>query len=150
MTRKKRADSTAEQVKAMQAPAVQPPATVPLDKKQLPFFLSVIDMRARSEWTTHDVEYAALLARDMASLETEAKLLADEGVVVAGAGGGPVQNPRATYMNSLRGSIAAARRSLALHARARANGDTRSVARRNEVLKEAQDGVGDDLLARPN
>ncbi len=150
MTRKKRADSIDEQVRAMQAGPIHPPSHVPLDDGDLPFFANVIEEFARSEWTAHQLELAAMLARSMADLNREQQALRTEGFIAVRENGTTVENPRARVVKSLTGDIYAGRRSLALHARARSGGDARNVAKRNEIAKGAQDGVGDDLIARPN
>lgn len=150
MTRRKRADSTGEQVRAMQAGQIHPPSHVPLDGDDLVFFANVIDEFARSEWTAHQLELAAGLARMMADLNREQQTLRSEGFIAVRENGTTVENPRARVVKSITGDILSMRRSLALHARARSGGDSRNVGTRNAKLKEAQDAVDDDLLARPN
>ena len=70
-TRRARIDSATEQVRVMSAAAqpIEPPSNVPLEPGDLPFFASVIAEFARSEWTAHQLELAAMLARTMADLE---------------------------------------------------------------------------------
>ena len=66
--RRPRNDSTSEAVRYMKAAArsIDPPSNVPLAPMDLPFFASVITEFARSEWTAHQLELAAMLARTMA------------------------------------------------------------------------------------
>lgn len=150
MARKKRADSTDELVRAMQAGPIHPPSHVPLTSEDLPFFANVIDEFARSEWTAHQLELAAMLSRIMCDLNEAQQTLRDEGPTTKSDRGTPVANPLVSIVKGFTGDILSMRRSLALHARARANGDNRNKAHTNKVAKGAQDAVGDDLLARPN
>ena len=81
--RKARIDSAAEAVRVMAKATtdIKPPANVPLDGEDLPFFKNVVAEFARSEWSDHQLELAAMLARTMADLVREQKLLRDEGGV---------------------------------------------------------------------
>lgn len=152
MTRKLRIDSTAEAVRVAQAAArpIEPPSNVPLDAGDLPFFASVLAEFARSEWTAHQLELAAMLARTMADLEREQRLLRDEGSIMASEKGTPVVNPRKSVVQMHAGTILSMRRSLSLHARAQA-GETRDIAKRRGGAKgiEADVDGADDLIARP-
>lgn len=139
-----------EAVKAAQAKAITPPSTVPLDAGDLPFFANVIDEFARSEWTAHQLELAAMLARTLADLNREQQTLRGEGFIAVRENGTTVENPRARVVKSLTGDILSLRRSLSLHARARNGGDNRNAATRRAIAKDAQvDDLDDDLLARP-
>ncbi|WP_376742194.1 terminase small subunit [Ensifer canadensis] len=150
--RKARIDSAAEAVRVMaKATAeIEPPANVPLDAEDLPFFRNVIAEYARSEWSSHQLELAAMLARTMADLTREQKLLRDEGGVAYSEKGTPVANPRKSIVQMHASSILSFRRSLSLHARAQA-GEARDVAKRREAAKdiESDNPLDDDLLARP-
>jgi hypothetical protein len=151
--RKPRIDSAAEAVRIMAAATqrVDPPSNVPLASGDLPFFASVIAEFARSEWTAHQLELAAMLARTMADLEREQRYLRDEGSVAKSDRGTPVVNPRKVLVQMHAGSILSFRRSLSLHVRAQ-SGEARDVAKRRLAAKSIEaDGVFDDeLLARPN
>ncbi len=150
--RKARIDSAAEAVRVMAKAAteIEPPANVPLDDEDLPFFRNVIAEYARSEWSSHQLELAAMLARTMADLTREQKLLRDEGGVAYSEKGTPVANPRKSIVQMHASSILSFRRSLSLHARAQA-GEARDVAKRREAAKdiEGDNPLEDDLLARP-
>lgn len=151
--RKARIDSTSEAVRVM-AKAVSeivPPSNVPLDAGDLPFFASVIAEFARSEWSAHQLELAAMLARTMADLNREQVALRIEGSVMSTEKGTPVVNPRKTVVQMHASSILSFRRSLSLHARAR-DGEGRDVAKRRATAKgiEADNPLDDELLARPN
>jgi phage terminase small subunit len=149
--RKQRIDSAAAAVQIMQGVTrqIQPPAHVPLDACDWPFFESVIEEFARSEWTEHQIELAAMLARTMANLEGEQRKLREEGFTAKSDRGTPVPNPRVTITKGLTGDILSMRRSLALHARAQ-RGETRDVAKRQSQAKAIEAELDDDLLARPS
>jgi hypothetical protein len=151
--RKARIDSAAEAVRVMaKATAeIQPPGNVPLDAEDLPFFRNVISEYARSDWSAHQLELAAMLARTMADLTREQKLLRDEGGVAYSEKGTPVANPRKSIVQMHASSILSFRRSLSLHARAQA-GEARDVAKRRGAAKEIEgdNPLEDDLLARPD
>ncbi len=150
--RKARIDSADEAVRIMAKATdeVLPPENVPLEDVDLPFFKNVISEYARSEWTQHQLEIAALLARTMADLTREQKLLRDEGGVARSEKGLPIANPRKSIVQMHAASILSFRRSLSLHARAQA-GESRDVAKRRAAAKglEADNPLEDDLLARP-
>ena len=153
MPKRNRIDSTAEAVRVasdMRRP-VEPPSNVPLDDADLPFFASVIAEFARSEWTAHQLELAAMLARTMADLEREQRELRSEGSVMATDRGTPVVNPRKTVVQMHASSILSFRRSLSLHARAQ-GGEARDIGKRRAGTKsiEADVNEADDLIARPN
>jgi hypothetical protein len=152
--RQSRIDSPVEAVRIMQAAQVElsPPAHVPLDDCDQPFWRNVIAEFARAEWTDHQLEIAAMLARTMADLAREQKTLRDEGFISVRENGTSVENPRARAVKSLTGDILSLRRSLALHARAR-SGDSSNDAKRREMGKEIEAGAygeEDDLIARPS
>ena len=130
---------------------IRPPSNVPLDDCDLPFFASVIGEFARSEWTAHQLELAAMLARTMADLEQDQRLMRSEGPIMATEKGTPVVNPRKTVIQMNASIILSYRRSLSLHARAQ-GGESRDVANRRGIAKgaEVDNPLDDDLLARPN
>lgn len=150
--RKARIDSAEEAVRVMAKAMkdVAPPANVPLDAEDAPFFRSVIAEYARSEWSAHQLELAAMLARTMADLTREQQLLRTEGGVAYSEKGTPVANPRKSIVQMHASSILSFRRSLSLHARAQA-GEARDVAKRRGAAKniESDNPLEDDLLARP-
>jgi phage terminase small subunit len=126
-----------------------PPAHITLDECDQPFWKNVVAEFARAEWTDHQLELAAMLARTMADLAREQVTLRTEGFISVRENGTSVENPRARAVKSLTGDILSLRRSLALHARAR-SGDTRNDVKRREVGKTIERDLGDDdLLARP-
>lgn len=151
--KRQRIDSATAAVQVMAAAAkdIFPPAHVPLDAADEPFWRSVIAEFARSEWTDHQLELAAMLARTMADLEREQRDLRTEGSVSVSERGTPVVNPRKAVVQMHAGTILALRRSLSLHARAQ-KGEARDAGKRREMAKAIEDDnayQGDDLLARP-
>jgi hypothetical protein len=151
--RKQRIDSTTAAVETVRAARQQisPPSNVPLTDRDLPFFASVIDEFARSEWTAHQLELAAMLARTMADLELDQRMMRDEGPILATERGTPVVNPRKTVIQMNAGIILSYRRSLQLHARAQTRDIGVKAARRGAMMEIEADGMADDdLLARPN
>ncbi len=148
--RKARIDSVEEIVRVMAKASseVSPPANVPLDAEDMPFFQSVIAEYARADWSAHQLELAAMLARTMADLTREQQLLRVEGGVAYSDKGTPVANPRKSIVQMHASSILSFRRSLSLHARAQA-GEARDVAKRREAAKgiEGDANQDDDLLA---
>ena len=153
MTKRERADAAAAQVRVMAAAAkpIEPPSNVPLTEQDMPFFASVLAEFARSEWTAHQLELAAMLARKMRLLRDELESLEAEGFVLRDEGRAAAQNPRLGGVRMLDTSIMATRRTLQLHARA-TQGEARDVAKRRDMAKglEADNPLDDDLLARPN
>lgn len=152
--RRQRVDSATGAVEVMRRASsvdVSPPSNVPLSEEDMPFFASVIDEFARSEWTAHQLELAALLARTMADLEREQRALREEGSVVKTDKGTPVVNPRKTIVQMHFSNIYSGRRSLSLHARAQ-GGDARDIGKRRAQAKQIENGnpLDDELLARPN
>ena len=151
MARKARIDSAGEAVRIMQGATreLQPPSHVSLDAMDWPYWHSVVSEFARAEWTEHQLELAAMLARTMANLEQEQRSLRTEGFIAVRENGTSVENPRARAVKSLTGDILSLRRSLALHARAR-SGDTRADAVRKSAAKDMEADSLNGLFATPD
>lgn len=152
--RKQRVDSATAAVKIMQGATreIAPPAHVPLDDCDWPFWHSVVAEFARSEWTEHQLELAAMLAKDMADAERNRRLVREEGeVLVTEGGGNPKANPRCNVLVAIGNRILATRRSLSLHARAQ-GGEARDVGKRRAAAKaiETHNPLDDALIARPS
>lgn len=150
MARKQRIDSIEGQsrIVAKSARPIVAPAHVPLEDCDRPFWNSVIAEFARSEWSDHQLEIAAMLAKTMADLAREQDELRKEGSIAYSEKGTPVANPRKTLIQMHAGTILSFRRSLCLHARAQ--GDSDVVAKRRAAAKDieqAADGE-DDLIPR--
>jgi hypothetical protein len=155
LARRQRIDSKTAAVETMgrALQPVEPPSNVPLDDCDLPFFASVIAEFARSEWTAHQLELAALLARTMSDMARNQMELREEGEVVVTERGTPVVNPRKSVVQMHAGTILSIRRSLSLHARAK-GGEQRDVGKRRLIVKEIEsdnplEEDDDGLLARP-
>lgn len=150
--RKRRIDSATAAVEVMKGAVreLAPPGHVRMGDEDWPFWHSVIAEFARSEWTDHQLELAAMLARAMADLEREQWELRAEGSVAFSEKGTPVVNPRKQVVQMLAGTILSMRRSLSLHARAQA-GEARDVGNRRGQTKaiEADNPLNDDLLGMP-
>lgn len=152
MSKRSPITSPSEAVRIVQAAGlpIMPPGHMILDECDWPFWKNVVAEFARAEWTDHQLELAAMLARTMADLDREQRALRVEGFIAVRENGTSVENPRARAVKSLTGDILGLRRSLALHARAR-SGDSRNDGKRKEVAKETERGLGEDeLLARPS
>lgn len=148
--KKSRVDSVAEAVRIASAATeeITFPENVPLEEGDVPFFKNVIAEYARAEWSAHQLEIAAMLARTMADLVREQDLLRSEGAVAYSEKGTPLANPRKSIVQMHASSILSFRRSLALHARA-IQGEARDSAKRRDTAKEIEAGAStdDDLLA---
>lgn len=149
--KKQRIDSVSAAIAAAKKvnQKIKPPKHVPLDKKDKPFFESVISEFAKSEWSDHQLELAANLARMMADLTREQIELRKEGTICYSEKGTPVINPRKTAVQMYASTILAMRRSLSLHARAQ--GEPRDTGKRRGVIKSLETDLNDesDLLAKP-
>ncbi|WP_219893427.1 hypothetical protein [Aquisediminimonas profunda] len=149
MTRHPRIDSASQAVEVMKAGMreIAVPGHVRMTDEDWPFWHSVVSEFARSQWTDHSLELAAMLARSMADLEREQHLVRLEGFIVKRRNGTKVENPRSRVVKRLTSEILSLRRSLALHARAR-GGDMRNIRRRSDIAKaiEASNPLNDRLL----
>ena len=121
MAKRQRVDTAAAAVEIMKGAQreIAPPGHVGMGDEDWPFWHSVIAEFARSEWTDHSLEIAAMLSRSMADLEREQRMLRAEGFIAVRENGTSVENPRSRVVKSLTGDILSLRRSLSLHARAR-------------------------------
>ena len=147
--RRQRIDSASAAVKVMRGALreLQPPSHVRMGDEDWPFWHSVIAEFARSEWTEHQLELAAMLARTMADMEREQFELRQEGSVMVTEKGTPVVNPRKSVVQMFAGTILSMRRSLSLHARAQ-GGEARDVGKRRGQSKDIEAGnpLEDDML----
>lgn len=148
MARRQRIDSNAGIEAAVVASFRQivPPEHVALDACDMPFWQSVVDEFPKSEWTVHQLEVAAQLAKTMSDLESERAALRIEGYVIDGKA-----NPRHGVARDLTNSIMSLRRNLSLHARVK-QGEAVVVAERRNSTKEIEAGASttDDLIPRPS
>lgn len=149
MAKRQPVTSATSAVRIMQGAVreINPPSHVPLDDCDWPFWHSVVAEFARSEWTEHQLELAAMLAKDMADAERNRRLVRLEGEVLETG----KANPRCNVLVAIGNRVLATRRSLSLHARAR-GGEAEKIGPRRAMAKaiEANNPLHDDLLARPS
>lgn len=153
MPRRQRVDSIKAQqvIVAKVSRIIDPPAHLPLQAGDVPFWESVLGEFARTEWTAHQLELAAMLARTMADVERNQMLIRSEGEVVMTERGQPVPNPRLAALRMQMTNVLAYRRSLGVHARGK-DGEARDVAKRRAQTKAIEAEVTaavDDFIARP-
>ena len=148
--RKQRIDSATAAVEVMRMAAAElfPPKHVPIGERDLPFWHNIVAEKAKAEWTAHDLEIAALLARAMSRLEREEAVLDGEDTVMANAGGTPMQNPRLRVIADLHARAIKYRQTLGIHNRGK-NGEKRDTDKRSAQARELEADLGDELLARP-
>jgi hypothetical protein len=130
--------------------SINPPAHAPLDDDAGPFWQEIIDSRAVSEWSPHDLTCASDLANAMAQLVANRQKLRAEGEVLFTEKGSVYANPRVSVVHGLHAQIKSARQSLYIHGRA--SGEARDVAKRRAAAKDIEANnplADDDLLARP-
>lgn len=156
-TRKARIDSAEEQVRVMTGAATQinPPENVPLDEGDLVFFHNIIDEFARVEWTPHQIELAAMLARTMADMVDAQQQLREQGWVVYSEKGTPVPNPLKSIVQMHAGTIFSMRRSLSLHATGKTGVQNKDLGNQRRKMKDVEgqsplNDDDDDLIATPN
>jgi hypothetical protein len=152
MARRQRVDSiaAAKVIAASAGREIAPPAHVPLQAGDLPFWASVIAEFPKADWTSHQLEVAAQLSKAMADLEQERGKLRTEGYVLV-VGDKSMANPRHGIARDLTNSIMSLRRNLQLHARA-VQGEARDAGKRKTQAKAIEQGVtaaDDDFIARP-
>jgi len=152
--RRRRADSKEAAVEDMLngERVILPPADYTLSPAERVIFDEIIAELPRGEWTQHMLRIAADLTRMITDARAEADAIRREGSVVTGAAGGPIRNPRCAQLAALRQNIAATRRSLSLHSRAKAGMDNQTLANRRAIQKANEAATLDDdegLIARP-
>ena len=96
---------------------MSPPAHVPLSAKDRPHWSNIVAERPSEQWTEHQLDMAAILARTMADLEQQQRLCSAEGTIIVGARGGKRANPRNRCVNHLLRQAVHIRTSLGLSAR---------------------------------
>ncbi|MDP1647886.1 MAG: TerS protein [Rubrivivax sp.] len=120
-TRKVKSDSASAAVKTLLAAAVkaiEPPAHVHLRDGDRSFWCSVVRARARDEWSETDLVLAAQLARCLADIEREQKMLDTEGVLIVNDRGMSVVNPRVSVAEQFARRAQALARTLRMGGRA--------------------------------
>lgn len=146
---KTKTDAVSEhsRIVAGSARVILPPKHIRMSDEDIPFFENVINEFARSEWTDHDLELAALLARTLCDMEREQYQLRLEGSITNTERGTPVPNPRKTIVQMHAGTVLSLRKSLGMDARARANPQDIAGKKKNQIKKQAS--PEDGLIAYP-
>ena len=129
------------------------PPEIDFTPKQRLIFTEICDEFSKVELTAHKIRLVAALAKDVAALEEQQDLLRAEGSVFINSHGNPTANPRIRAVQTLTSSVLSMRRSLGVHARDLAGGDSRRVGirRSHDMANEkALDGSDSDLITRPN
>lgn len=152
MARRPRVDSisAAQVIAAAAMRDIEVPAHIAMADSDLPFWQSVIAEFPKADWTVHQLEVAAQLAKAGADLETERNALRVEGYVLL-IGDRSQANPRHGIARDLTNAIMSLRRNLQLHARA-LGGEARDAGKRKAKAISIQDkviAVDDDFIARP-
>src|SRR5579872_4232403 len=82
--RRTRTDSTGNLHRIMAGANIEitPPCHVPLEDQDWPYWHNLVDEFARADWTQHQLDMAAFLARTMAQFEAEQRQLFKEGMIV--------------------------------------------------------------------
>lgn len=154
MARKARSDSTSEMTRivSQSGRTIVCPEHIALEDGDKPFFTNIIAEFAFSEWTAHQLELAAMLARSLHDLHREQILLRQEGEIASSIRGTPCVNPRRSVVQMLAGTVLNFRRSLALNARAAP--DYRDVMKGRRQSKQIEANAkkvdSSDLIARPS
>lgn len=160
MARKLRTDSTTEMLRIAQGAQKQiaPPSHIPMQDMDWPFWHNVVNEYARADWTEHQLELAAILARALADLEENQRLLRVEGTVcereIKDKEGHvkyiqQIENVRVRTVNGMMSQVLSMRRSLALHARAKSGSNTDAAKQRTagKATEDRFSGDEDRLLA---
>jgi hypothetical protein len=150
MKRKQRSDSATAAVAAAQSSgAIIPPAHVRLRDCDHPFWLSIVNARARENWTAVDLENAANLARCKADIERIQAEITAEGDTVVNQRGTQIVNPKHLLLETLTRRCMALSRILHVHAEATV-GEARAEKKQNQLAVASRKVADDDegLLAR--
>lgn len=149
----KRSDSTHVKTEIMQKAlkGIQPPDCVDLRDIDMPFWVAIT--QARHEWTIVDLIHAANLARTMADIEEETRLLHEEGSIIWGGKNGTtrVKNPRADLLETLSRRSVAVSAKIQVHAAA-TQGESKLSKGKNSSKRESIEAFQDDdeaLIGRP-
>lgn len=160
--RKAPSNSTSEALRIMKAAnrVILPPDHIYLTDEELIYFDNVVAEFARADWSAHQLELAAFLARAMCATNAEQLLVTDEGSVMMTTRGTPVINPRRTVLQMNATAILSYRRSLQLNTvRSGPGANSRQAGKQIGMGKQIEgdapdhldddDESDDDLLAAP-
>lgn len=160
--RKPRSDSISEHSRILQGAAklLSPPSHVPLEDMDMPFWEDVVAEFARADWTEHSLTLAAMLARTLANLEEEQRLLRSEGGVIVKEikdEKGEVRkivscvNARARSVSDYMSQVLSLRRSLSLNTKAKYGTNPNQAGKNLAANKQTESSLGageeSDLLA---
>nr|BDD45979.1 hypothetical protein 7 [Paracoccaceae bacterium] len=104
---------------------------------------------ARSQWTEHALEIAAMMVRTMHDLNAEQQALREEGYIAVRENGTTVENPRTRIVKSLTSDLLSLRRSLGVNVLAREEAHVASKKTLIAKAVEADNPLDDGLIARP-
>ncbi len=142
--RRNRSDSvTAEQAMAS-TPVPNPPDSVEMDDDARVVFDDIVRARDFTAWTQVDLYHAANLAICLSEIESERRVLRQEGHVIENGKGNPVQNPRHQVIEVLSRRSVALSRMLHVHPEA-TQGESRHQKERNSKGRETAQKVSDQV-----
>ncbi len=93
---------------------VSPPPHVELNARDMPFWRGLVAERPADQWSKHQLDLAAILARAMTDLDAEQRQVSLEGMVIARASGARTINPRSGGVARLLALVLSLRRTLGL------------------------------------
>lgn len=152
--RKKKLDSVAGEVQAMQdatAGPLKPPTHIHLRERDYPFWNAIIAARPRSKWDEMDLAMAANLARCLSDIEYHQEDLDRQGPVLENARGTLVANPLHSVLEALSRRAVAFSRMLHVHPEAK-DGASRTQKKASQKVRDAEEAVGsadEGLIPRP-
>lgn len=141
--RKRRSDSNTAAIAATQAAALgplEPPAHVTLRPCDRPFWVAIMEARARDSWTPVDLANAATMARAQADVERLQAELDSEGDLIAGKA-----NPKHKLLETIARRVVALARVLHVHAEA-TQGRARDAGNALNLERQARAEQHDDLI----
>lgn len=115
------------------------PTAIHQTENALKHFDKIIEERASSLWSSHEIEIAAMMASDIASREIEQGKLEQEGRVIVNASGNPVVNPRNAVVRDLSVMVKQYRQTLGIQYAAKGTPINR--AKQNELAQEIEAGL---------
>lgn len=141
--KRKRSDSAAAAVAAVQAAALgplEPPAHVTLRPQDRAFWDGIVTARPRDTWTDTDLVMAASLARTQADIQTLQALVDTDGMILDGK-----PNPACELLEKATRRAMALGRSIAVNTMATV-GRSADIAKSATLEREAQQSDEDDLI----
>ena len=151
-TKRTPSNTVGAMVNAMQSALsadIEPPEHVRLRPGDKPFWLAIVQARARAEWSTSDLVHAGNLARCMADIERISREMENEGDIVENARGTPVMNPKHQVLEMLSRRSMAITRLMQMQAAASGDGVEKVKARKQESAARqsaAEIMAEDDLI----